>query len=102
MSELNFSPHAIIRMSQRGLTADDIGLIMQLGTEVEGGYLVLERDYRAFERMVKQMLERARKLAGKRVVVKADKVVTAYHATSEELQRLVKSVQQRDLCNGGN
>ena len=102
MSELDFAPHAIVRMSQRGLTADDVGLIMHLGTEVEGGYLVLERDYKAFERMVKQILERARKLAGKRVVVKADTLVTAYHATPGELQRLVKSVKKRDLNHGGD
>jgi hypothetical protein len=43
--------HGALRMSQRGIGTSDIDMIMLIGTEVEGGYLVREQDYLAFERI---------------------------------------------------
>jgi hypothetical protein len=37
------TPHAISRMSQRGIALRDIELIECIGTQVEGGYLELTR-----------------------------------------------------------
>jgi hypothetical protein len=37
-------------MSQRGIARDDIELIKWIGTEVPDGYLVLEKNFQAFER----------------------------------------------------
>lgn len=54
--------HAAMRMSQRGLANDDIELIRWIGTEVEGGSLVREKDFRALDRELKQLRDQVRKL----------------------------------------
>ncbi len=45
MNSLHLTAHAAVRMSQRGLANDDLELIKWIGTEVEGGYLVREKDF---------------------------------------------------------
>jgi hypothetical protein len=45
-------------MAQRGFADDDLELIRWIGTEVEGGYLVREKDFQA--------LDRAKAVAGSR------------------------------------
>ena len=67
--------HGALRMSQRGIGCCDIDMIMRIGSEVESGYLVREQDYRAFEQEQKQILERARKLVGRRLVMERGQVV---------------------------
>lgn len=49
-SALRPTAHAAVRMSQRGIARDDIELIKWIGTEVPDGYLVLEKNFQAFER----------------------------------------------------
>jgi hypothetical protein len=80
MSGLHLTRHAILRMSQRGVGLDDIEIVESIGTEVEGGYLVRRKDVQAFEQQLKKLGDWARRLEGKRVVVKNNIVVTTYHA----------------------
>ena len=75
----NLTSHAATRMAERGLTAGDLELAMWIGTEVQGGYLVREKDFHSLEREWKRLRDQARKLVGKRVVVDGDCVTTAYH-----------------------
>ncbi len=90
MNPLSLTAHAAIRLSQRGLANDDVELIRWIGTEVEGGYLVRKRDFQMLDRELRQLRDQARKLVGKRLVLEADRVITAYHATGSKQRVLLR------------
>ena len=95
---VHITEHGAQRMSQRGFGSGDVELIVRIGTEVERGYLVREKDFQAFERELKQDLERARRLVGKRLVVERDEiVVTAYHAERCKRRRLLRFARDHSL-----
>ena len=77
-------------MSQRGLATDDIELIRWIGTEVEGGYLVREKDFQALDRELKQLRDQVRRLVGKRLILESDRVITAYHAARSKQRVLLR------------
>jgi hypothetical protein len=89
--------HAATRMAQRGIAGDDLELIAWIGTQVEGGYLVREKDFQALERELKQLRDHARRLVGKRLVVEGRRVLTAYHTKRGKERRLLRSVEDRSL-----
>jgi hypothetical protein len=89
--------HAAVRMSQRGIAEGDLELIQRIATEVEGGYLVRKKDYQAFERELKHLRDRARRLIGKRLVVQDGQLVTAYHAIRSKERRLLRDAQPGSL-----
>lgn len=78
--KLKLTPHAAMRFAQRGFRDGDAELIMAIGTEVEGGYLMREKDVREAEAWLKRQAHKLRRLVGKRVIVAGDMIVTAYHA----------------------
>jgi hypothetical protein len=85
--------HAAVRMAQRGIDGNDLDLITWLGTEVEGGYVVREKDFEAYDRHLKQLRQRAKRLVGKRVVVKGDQIITAYHVVPRKERRLLRGAR---------
>lgn len=89
--------HAVTRMAQRGITRDDLELIAWIATEVEGGYLVREKDFQALDRELKQLRNHARRLVGKRLVVEGRRVLTTYHTNRGKERRLLRSVEDRSL-----
>jgi hypothetical protein len=66
-----FTPtdHATIRMAQRGMSLGDAELAALIGTEVDDGYLVLAKNCAKLESELKALLDRVRRLQGKRLVV---------------------------------
>jgi hypothetical protein len=84
-------------MAQRGISTDDLEFIKWIGTEIEGGYFVREKDFQALDRELKRLREQARRLVGKRVVVVGDHVVTAYHAGRTKQRRLLRGAERRAL-----
>jgi hypothetical protein len=80
-------------MAQRGIGREDLQLIEAIGSEVEGGYLVREKDFQVFERELKQLLDHVRKLVGKRIVLDGDHVITAYHAGRRKQRRLLRHAE---------
>jgi len=100
MSEaIGMTAHGAMRMSQRGVGTDDIEMIMRIGTKVEGGYLVREKDFQAYERELKHDRDRARRLVGKRLVVDRDQVVvTAYDADRGKQRRLLRGARDDSLA----
>jgi hypothetical protein len=82
--------HAASRMSQRAIRPGDLELIERLGTEVEGGHLVRLKDFQAFEREQKRLVDRVRRLVGKRVVRDGNTLVTAYHADRAKARQLLR------------
>jgi hypothetical protein len=95
MNAFNLTQHAVLRMSQRGIGLDDLELIEWIGTEVEGGHVLRERDFQAFERGLKRWIARGRRLVGKRVVHDGAVVVTVYHAGRREQRRLFRTATKR-------
>lgn len=92
---LQFTAHAAMRMSQRGIAGDDLELARWIGTEVEGGYVVREKDFQLLERELKHLRDQARRLVGKRLVVDGSVVVTAYHANRGKERRLLRGAEAR-------
>jgi hypothetical protein len=79
-------------MAQRGIGHEDLLLIEAIGSEVEGGYLVREKDFQALDRELRRLRDRARKLVGKRIVTDGGWVITAYHARRSKERRLLREV----------
>jgi hypothetical protein len=94
MTSLIPTRHALTRMAQRGVTLKDADLIAMIGTEVEGGYLVCDKDYREIEGALKAFLRHAHRLVGKRLVVATGEIVTIYHATNMKQRRLLRCARK--------
>ncbi len=90
MTSLALTNHAGVRMAQRGLLPSDIDLIMAIGSEVEDGVFLRRKDVQVFERAVRCLLGRVKKLEGKRLVVTNGYLVTAFHASPREQHRLMR------------
>jgi hypothetical protein len=97
MSALAVTKHAATRMSQRGIVPNDAELIVLIGTQIDDGYLVRERDYREAEQSLKQLLQNFRRLVGKRLVVKNGQIVTAYRASKQKERYLLRAGRDRNL-----
>lgn len=95
MIQLTFSRHASTRLAQRGVSSTDAELIVMYGTEVEGGYIFLEKNCDDLEHELKAALQQVRHLRGKRVVFENGRLVTAYHATKTTTRRLLKFSEER-------
>jgi hypothetical protein len=94
-SHLNLTAHAAARISQRGIARNSLELIMSIGTEVEGGYLVRDKDFEVFDRELKRLRQWARRLVGKRMVIKDDQlVITAYQLAGGKERRLLRSARE--------
>jgi hypothetical protein len=98
MSTLTITTHAAVRMSQRGIMPKDAELIVLIGTEINDGYLVREKDYMEVEHRLKQLLRSFRRLVGKRLVVKDGYIVTAYHPSKTRERDLLRYARDSDLC----
>ncbi len=98
MSSESLTRHASIRMAQRGFCPEDLDLIRLLGIEVKDGYLVRAKECQAFERQLKRMLDRVRRLIGTRVVVAGDHIVTTYHARPTKERQVLRRAEDRELA----
>lgn len=99
MTRLLLTHHGAIRMAQRGIPAREADLIALIGTEVDDGYLVRTKDCQAAEREIKRLLERIRRLKGKRLVIADGRIVTAYQTTRRTERRLLRRAHECDLKN---
>jgi hypothetical protein len=84
-------------MAQRGITLKDADLIASVGTEVEDGYLIRDKDYQEIERSLKAFLDHLRRLVGKRLIVASSQIVTAYHVSDAHQRRLIRRSRESDL-----
>lgn len=91
MPDLHITDHGRSRMRQRGLAAQDLGLLLQVGVDVRDGILVTRKGCDEMIGRLKQIIGRLERLQGKRVVVCGDALVTAYHCTDAQLRLLVRA-----------
>lgn len=98
MTSAQLTRHAIERLAQRGMSASDVELIELIGSEVPDGYLVSAKDRQAVEHELRKLIQRIRRLEGKRVVVAEERIVTtAFHASRREERRLLRCAAERNL-----
>lgn len=90
MTNLAVTAHARKRLAQRAMRAVDVDVILQIGTEVEGGVLVRKKDFENFAVSLQARIEQARRLVGKRVVIADGHLVTAYHSSRSDERRLLR------------
>jgi hypothetical protein len=100
-SALTITEHAALRMSQRGFMPKDVELILLIGTEIDDGYLVREKDYQEAEHALKRLLQSFRRLVGKRLVVKNGQVVTAFHPLKRYERDLLRDARNSHLYEQG-
>jgi hypothetical protein len=99
MGELTLTSHAAVRMAQRGIDVRDAELMAVIGTIFDDGYFVRNKDCDNVERILKNLLERVRRVRGKRLVVARGQIVTAYHTSKSYQRRLLRKAQERDIDN---
>jgi len=97
MTAFTLTDHAAIRMAQRGIPQRDAELIALIGTEVDDGYLVRARDCQVAEREIKGLLQRIRRLQGKRLVTADGRIVTAFQVSRRQERRLLRYSHERNL-----
>jgi hypothetical protein len=73
-------------------------LIILIGTEIDDGYLVREKDYKEAEHRLKRLLQNFRRLVGKRLVVENGRIVTAYHSSKTHERGLLRNARKNHLC----
>jgi hypothetical protein len=94
MSELVLTNHATVRMAQRGFKLSDAELITLLGSEVEGGYFVKNKDCIEIEKILRGLLEQIRRIRGKRLVIDKNVVITAYFPTYSKKCQLLRTASE--------
>ena len=95
MSQVRFTNHAYERLAQRGLQVSDVDLILEIGSEVDDGFIVRDKDLQEVERAIKMFMTRVRRLKGKRLVVSEGCLITAFHAKRSEERRLLRTRSAR-------
>ena len=73
-------------------------MIVLIGTEVDDGYLVREKDYREAEHALKWLLCSFRRLVGKRLVVRSGRIVTAYRPSRKYERNMLRNARHDNLC----
>jgi hypothetical protein len=96
MSMPALSKHAAVRMAQRGIMPKDSELIVLIGTQVDDGYLVRDKDYQEVEHALKRFLKRVRRIVGKRLIISNGCIVTAYHSSKKQQRRLLRQARDGD------
>lgn len=94
---LDLTSHGRARMAQRAILPEDVELVVALGVEVADGYLMTEKACRARQHELRRQIAHLDRLAGKRVILAGDRVVTAYHATRKRARRLIRRAERRNL-----
>jgi len=98
MNTLALTGHAAVRMAQRNIKIKDAELITLIGTEVEDGYFVRTKDGLELERFLSDLLERIKRIRGKRLVVANGTIVTAYRPSKRYQRQLLRSAHECDYC----
>jgi len=97
MGSLQITRHGRMRCAQRGLSADELDLIMLIGSEVDDGYLVRDKDCQEVVRQLKNEIKRVQRVKGKRVVLVNGQIIAAFHATRSEMRRVLRRSEERGL-----
>ena len=87
---LTITDHAHLRMAQRGFAVTDIELALTIGTEVEGGVFVRDKDCEHALTALAEVRRQIERLRGKRLVCDGEHLVTAYRAKPKKAKSLLR------------
>ena len=82
------SKHGIDSMQTRGVSEKDVDFILQYGTQVKNGYLILRKDAMSVISDLKRDIARIERLASKQVLIieKNNVLVTTYMVSKKRLR----------------
>lgn len=83
------------RMQQRAVRDSDVKLIQQVGTPVEGGLLVLDKDARREIAKLMKKIERLKRLRGQLIIQQGDALITTYKASPRRQKKLLRGPRGR-------
>ena len=91
MTDCTLTLHAEIRMRQRGIRERDVPLILTCATRIDDETWVMrDRDARQAIEERKREIQALERLAGRKVVVRGESVVTAYRSRPADLKRTLR------------
>ena len=91
---LSLTPHAEVRLSQRGLQDADIAFLMDVATPLaRDEWLFTNADVDREVARHKREIQRIERLRGVKVVVAGDVVVTAYHSRPSDQRRALRRLR---------
>jgi hypothetical protein len=88
MENLKLTNHAVVRIAQRAIR--DVDLIEMIGTQVEDGYFVTNKDCREFERFCKGLIQKAQRIKGALLISRDGYVITTFRPTDRQQRRLLR------------
>ena len=93
---LSFSSHARTRMRQRGMSENDVRLIVEFGSDVRHGLRqLLGRDIDREVRRLKRRIQDFERLRNCAVIHEDNSVITAYHLHGQAGRNAVKPSRRR-------
>jgi hypothetical protein len=92
LPEFRLTPHAAVRLQQRGMKMTDVEMIMSFGTWSEDGPILCAKDYAEVEASIRRFLTRLQKLVGRTVIVQGDDVLTVYIVKRWKQKKLLGSL----------
>ena len=91
MTAIVFTRHAEARMQQRGMRTGDEVLIVEFGTQIDDEtWILLDRDVRQAVEDMKRTTQRLARLASRKVVMRDDRVITAYPSCPRDQKRTLR------------
>ena len=87
---LTITDHATLRIAQRGFAISDVELAMTIGTEVEGGVFVRDKDCEMALNALAAVRRQIERLRGRRLVCEGERLITAYRARPKKAKRLLR------------
>lgn len=88
---LRVSKHARKRMQQRSVSDEDLGLLLQYGTEKGDGLVLRKRDAAQAIAEHKRQIDRLEKLTGKVVILVGGTVVTTFAPSPRRARKYRRS-----------
>jgi hypothetical protein len=91
MGDLRVTEHALKRLRQRGLRECDIAFVVRHGSVVGDGVYLRDKDAEEIIRQAKSSIALASRLRRTYVVLKSDRLITAYRPTRKTEKRLFRT-----------
>ena len=91
MGDLRVTEHALKRLRQRGLRECDIAFIISHGSAIGDGVYLRDKDAEEIIRKAKMSIALASRLRRTYVVLKEDRLITAYRPTRSTEKRLFRT-----------
>lgn len=93
MDNLYVTEHVLHRIRQRGLRESDLAFVVEHGSEVADGIYLRDRDARTIISHAKTLIALATRLRRTYVVIKDDKLITAYRPARRIEKKILRTIE---------